>query len=84
MNKIGVILKINIKSAILIMNNFWCKKLHPTDSILFQFFNQDLMQKVLNIFKRKSQKAKARNLRANTLPDKYLTKFGRYFLQIDL
>ena len=30
MNKIGVILKINIKSAILIMNNFWCKKLHPT------------------------------------------------------
>ena len=33
MNKIGVILKINIKSAILIMNNFWCKKLHPTDYI---------------------------------------------------
>ena len=32
MNKIGVILKINIKSAILIMNNFRCKKLHPTGS----------------------------------------------------
>ena len=44
-------------------------------SILFQFFNQDLMQKVLNIFKRKSLKGKARNLPANTLPDKFLTKF---------
>ncbi|MGN0030452.1 MAG: SsrA-binding protein, partial [Candidatus Gastranaerophilaceae bacterium] len=32
MSKIGVILRINIKSAILIMNNFWCKKLHPTGS----------------------------------------------------
>ena len=52
--------------------------------ILFQFFNQDLMQKILNIFKRKSQKAKVRNLPANTLPGKFLTKFGRYFLQLDL
>ena len=53
-------------------------------SILFQFFNQDLIQKVLNIFKRKSLKAKARNLPANTLPDKFLTKFGRFFLLLDL
>ena len=53
-------------------------------SILFQVFNQDLIQKVLNIFKRKSQKAKVRNLPANTLPDKFLTKFGRFFLVLDL
>ena len=53
-------------------------------SILFQFFNQDLIQKVLNIFKRKLQKVKARNLLANTLPDKFLTEFGRFFLLLDL
>ena len=34
---------------------------------------------VLN-FKRKSLKVKARNLPANTLPDKFLIKFERYYL----
>ena len=46
MNKIGVILKINIKSAILIMNNFWCKKLHPTD--YQQFHDVAILQYLLN------------------------------------
>ena len=40
MNKIGVILKINIKSAILIMNNFWCKKLHPCKIIQKQYWEK--------------------------------------------
>ena len=28
---IGTILKINIELIYLIMNKYWCKKLHPTD-----------------------------------------------------
>ena len=52
--------------------------------IRFLFFNQDLMKLVLLIFKRKYPRVKARNLPANTLLDKFLIKFGKYYLPLDL